>query len=400
MNSISLIKKSNLSENLFRFLFLFCCLFTTLFHGNNAYSQVSPCPNAGCTAKDVTIDSVYLSGANNQPINCNDAQPFALAELHLIVSTNAPRIGISISGTINTTNSIGAVTSSINFGTCFQGVTLTGTYNNLVYKIGSSLQSVQCGAGFSLTNVFTAWAAATGGSLVDFCNNSNQPKCPDIPSKCLYVPGLITVIPIKLDVDFTSTAGVCANNGNALAYIFTPTVNALNIIYPLKYHWVFGDGSTFDATQISATAPKPTAQHTYSAAGNYTVTLTVTDASLPAIVKSIFHNITVISCCNVSPPTTGVNQTVCAQSPIQKLTASATTTAGGTITWYDAATGGNLVADPSLSILGTKTYYAQASVGTCTSPSRTAVTLTINASPAAPTSGGIKLSVRNRLFKH
>ncbi|MES2427562.1 MAG: gliding motility-associated C-terminal domain-containing protein [Bacteroidota bacterium] len=87
-------------------------------------------------------------------------------------------------------------------------------------------------------------------------------------------------------------------------------------------------------------------------------------------------------------PVTGGDQVVCATNPIQTLTAAATTDAGNTITWYDAATGGNIVVAPTLNTVGTKTYYAQSSNGTCTSLTRTAVTLTINASSVAPVSGG------------
>src|SRR4029079_16258822 len=80
---------------------------------------------------------------------------------------------------------------------------------------------------------------------------------------------------------------------------------------------------------------------------------------------------------------TASNQTVCENGDEnQTLTASAT---GGTITWYDAATGGNVVANPVQVGVGTSTYYAESSNGTCSSLTRTAVTLTINAAPSAPT---------------
>ena len=85
-------------------------------------------------------------------------------------------------------------------------------------------------------------------------------------------------------------------------------------------------------------------------------------------------------------PTSGGNQTVCSDgSTTQTLTATAT---GGTITWYTAATGGSLVASPTQVGVGTSTYFAQSSNGTCSSLTRTAVTLTINAAPVAPISGG------------
>jgi len=85
-------------------------------------------------------------------------------------------------------------------------------------------------------------------------------------------------------------------------------------------------------------------------------------------------------------PISGGNQTVCSNgSPTQTLTATAT---GGTITWYTAATGGSVVANPTQTGVGSATYYAQSSNGTCSSLTRTAVTLTINAVPDAPISGG------------
>jgi len=63
------------------------------------------------------------------------------------------------------------------------------------------------------------------------------------------------------------------------------------------------------------------------------------------------------------------------------MTLSVTPSAGASITWYSVATGGtslgtgNSFTTPVLS--SSATYYAQASVGSCTQPSRTAVTATI-----------------------
>jgi gliding motility-associated-like protein len=89
-------------------------------------------------------------------------------------------------------------------------------------------------------------------------------------------------------------------------------------------------------------------------------------------------------------PVSGGDQKECASSPIQTLTATATAESGESIVWYNAATGGNVVVDPSLSSLGTITYYAEAINDTtaCTSSSREAVTLTIDPRPIVPTSGG------------
>jgi hypothetical protein len=89
-------------------------------------------------------------------------------------------------------------------------------------------------------------------------------------------------------------------------------------------------------------------------------------------------------------PISGGDITECEATPLQTLTAAATSPVGSTAVWYDAATGGSIVASPILNSIGTVTYYAESvnSTTNCPSLTRTAVTLTINALPLAPTSGG------------
>ena len=77
--------------------------------------------------------------------------------------------------------------------------------------------------------------------------------------------------------------------------------------------------------------------------------------------------------------------TDCLAKPIPVLTAKVETPPPGvTITWYSAATAGSIIASPTLNAIGTKTYYAEAKLGTCISFARTAVKLTINNAPATP----------------
>ncbi|RXM41518.1 hypothetical protein BOW57_20805, partial [Flavobacterium sp. YO64] len=83
-------------------------------------------------------------------------------------------------------------------------------------------------------------------------------------------------------------------------------------------------------------------------------------------------------------PTAPVNVTVCETGSSQTLTASATVPSGSTIVWYDAASGGNVVSPATLvsTAAATRTLYGQTSNGSCSSLTRTAVVLTINAAPA------------------
>ncbi len=90
---------------------------------------------------------------------------------------------------------------------------------------------------------------------------------------------------------------------------------------------------------------------------------------------------------SIAAPVGGGNQSqaVCPGATIPTLTATATVTTGHTLRWYDAATGGNVVTNPSLSAVGTVTYYAASinNITNCESGTRTAVTLTITSVAAA-----------------
>ena len=90
-------------------------------------------------------------------------------------------------------------------------------------------------------------------------------------------------------------------------------------------------------------------------------------------------------------PVSGGDITECETIVAQNLEATASVSTGQTIVWYDAASGGNVVTDPSLSAAGTATYYAETinDDSGCSSLSRTSVTLTIT-SIAAPTGDAVQ----------
>ncbi|PKH67544.1 hypothetical protein CXF59_06395 [Flavobacterium sp. ALD4] len=139
-----------------------------------------------------------------------------------------------------------------------------------------------------------------------------------------------------------------------------------------------GTASFSDANSGTSTA-------TVDLEGIYAFTWSISNGVCPTSTADIIVEF------NIPPLTpTASDLTECASLPIQTLTAIATSQTGETIVWYDAATGGNVVADPSLSALGTITYYAESAKDStpCVSNSRTAVTLTINPNPIVPVSGG------------
>ncbi len=91
---------------------------------------------------------------------------------------------------------------------------------------------------------------------------------------------------------------------------------------------------------------------------------------------------------NIAAPTSNGDQSACEGQPFPALTV--TVQAGQTVDWYDAALDGNLLLAGSTSFTPTQpgTYYAETRdlVNNCTSLTRTAVTLTVNPSPAATAS--------------
>lgn len=82
-------------------------------------------------------------------------------------------------------------------------------------------------------------------------------------------------------------------------------------------------------------------------------------------------------------PLVALDQTECEMSPLQTLTATAVTAGDTSVVWYDMATAGSVVASPTWNTIGNFTYYAEAVDNTtsCTSTTRTPVTLTLNPAP-------------------
>ncbi|MFN8273377.1 MAG: hypothetical protein U0X58_00665 [Flavobacteriaceae bacterium] len=157
------------------------------------------------------------------------------------------------------------------------------------------------------------------------------------------------------------------------------TLDANNAITPVSGQTVVW----YDAPIGGLVVPTPT----LNTVGTVTYYAEANDGTCPS-----YSRIAVTLTINPAPaaPISTGNITQCEQLPIQTLDANnaITPATGITITWYDAATAGLVVTTPTLNTVGTVTYYAEANDGTCNSLTRTAVTLTINPAPAAPTSTG------------
>ncbi|HEY9170028.1 MAG TPA: hypothetical protein VIN72_11115, partial [Lutibacter sp.] len=135
-------------------------------------------------------------------------------------------------------------------------------------------------------------------------------------------------------------------------------------------------------------------QFTYSpgvlATGTHYYRVKIKNISLLCPTGTFTYSSPAIITVNAAPaaPTSNGDITECEESPIQTLDANDALSSTTGITWYSLASGGVVVTSPTLNTVGTATYYAEYNDGTCSSLTRTAVTLTINAAAVAPISGG------------
>src|SRR5207253_986905 len=151
-----------------------------------------------------------------------------------------------------------------------------------------------------------------------------------------------------------------------------------------------------NSTTLTATAPGGTYEW-YDAATGGTLLMTNARYTTPVLSTTTTYYVqtTTGGCAGPRTAVTVIVNPIPAAPTVANITicdgSAATLTAtapGGTYQWYDAATGGTLLAtgasytSPSLSA-GT-IYYVQTTIAGCTGP-RTAVTVAVNPIPVAPT---------------
>lgn len=172
----------------------------------------------------------------------------------------------------------------------------------------------------------------------------------------------ITVHPLVQAILAPATSTICA--GSSVTF----TQSSLGDL--LTYSWNFGNGNT-------STSAAPPAQ-TYATAGTYTVTLSVTGFCGTSNTTGIIN----VNPIPAAPTVPGA--TICSGTSTT-LTATAP---GPVYQWYNAPAAGTLLqtgASYTTPVLAaTTTYYVQSTALGCISP-RTAVTVTVNPIPVAPT---------------
>ncbi|WP_413998983.1 gliding motility-associated C-terminal domain-containing protein [Flavobacterium sp. W1B] len=338
------------STKLFTFFLIIFSIFTTV-----TLAQTFP-PASSCTSKDLSLAGASLSGGdlcNSCPVATSINRTLTLS---IDNTTGSTRTSFAFWGTLEE--------YSGNDGSLISSTSITGCVGplpgNTITNLASNSITYTCGNILKITNLYLAWTDASPNSTCPLNPSTISPKCGTLPS---------LTINSGVNGEFVTSNPSCFGTADGSINL-TPTGGTS----PYNFSWTATDGGIVPSGQVN------NQNLTNLVAGTYSVTITDTNGC--TIIKSR----TITNPAAPDPPISGGNQTVCTDGTLtQTLTATAT---GGTITWYTAATGGTLVANPTQVGVGTSTYYAQASNGTCSSLIRTAVTLTINTAPSAPISGG------------
>ncbi len=245
--------------------------------------------------------------------------------------------------------SIGSQTNVLCYGNSTGAVTISATGGTTVYQYKLD------GGAYQSSSTFTGLAAGTYTITIKDANECSTTQVVTITQPAAALSASIgSQTNVLCYGKSTGSATASANGGTS----------------PYSYSWTtIPIQAAITATGLSAGTYKVIVTDFNSCKDSTSVIITQPSAPQP-------------------PPISGGNQTECEKLPIQTLTATAT---GGTITWYDSATGGSIVVSPILNSVGSVTYYAESSNGVCSSESRTPVVLTIVAAPAAPVSNGNKI---------
>ena len=178
----------------------------------SAYSQLLPC-KGGCTSNDVQIKRAFVKDAYGNDVTCIIGATPATGYLYLELTTNTPRIGVSVQANIVDANDLSEIYSVV--GECF-GVTLS---SSTIVKFTHPI-TWTCGDPIALKDAFISW----GTGNTNYCTGS-APQCPATPSKCWRQP-----------------------MGEIITIDLTPCTPASITAHPVDRTICAGSGTTFNVT--------------------------------------------------------------------------------------------------------------------------------------------------------
>ncbi len=372
--------------------------------GTVTYYAESVSSGNGCSSATRTAVSLTIEPAPNAPVSGGDITECEQNPIQTLTASATAPAGTTLvwydaafkGNTVAspTLNSVGTITyyaeSQDNSTACpsHTRTAVTLTIESIPVAPTSGGDQTECEQ--NPTQTMTATATAPAGSTVVWY---------DAPSGGSMVanPDLNTVGTITYYAESRTNSSGCVSDTRTAVSL---TMNARpTIAITPNSQTCSADLTTYSVSVdvISGTVTSSEGTVADNGGNNWTISgitsgnnITVTVTDVNACSESIAINAPNCACPTVNAPTSGGDQVQCEQNPIQTLTATAIAPAGASVLWYDAPTGGNTVASPTLNSVGTITYYAESedNVNGCTSATRTPVSLTINGAPNAPVSGG------------
>ncbi|MBS1925527.1 MAG: hypothetical protein JST57_05965, partial [Bacteroidetes bacterium] len=330
------------------------------------------------TAITVNINAIPAAPSVSSPVNyCQNATASALnaTGTNLLWYTTATGGTGSATAPTPSTSTVGSVSYYVSqtVGSC-EGpraaivVTITAVPN--APAATTTINYCQGDAASPLT--------ATGSNLLWYATATGGTGSSTAPTPSTSVIGSTTYY-------VSQTVNNCESPRTAITVNITSTPSAPSVTSPVNYcQNATASPLTATGTNLlwyttatggtgSTTAPTPSTSTVGSV--SYYVSQTQSCGESPRA------EITVIT--NAIPPAPAVSANV---SYCQNATATALTATGTNLLWYTTATGGTGSATaptPSTSNTGNTNYYVSQTVNGCESP-RAMITVTINASPAAP----------------
>jgi hypothetical protein len=318
--------------------------------------------NPGSDLLNFTADQ--LTGASFYSINCGPlipiGTPACITGLTSVCISFCKPGGNKVNYTVTASSIIKGSADIVLRQNCSGTMSVTG-----VSAASVSWRSIFPGA----SNTYNGYLSATSGvtsvtvtpttgapSYIDY-EVSGTGACTGVRRDTIRV---YTVSPMTVAIN-PATPALC----NGASVTLNATVSGGNP--PYLYTWNTGSS----ATNINV-----------SAIGTYSVSVADNTVGCP----SETANVSVISAATPSAPTVPA-VSVCSGSQATITVSSPT----GTHEWFTVASGGTAIGTGNSYTTGTMvsnvTYYVQTTVNGCTS-TRTAVTVTVNAIPAAPTAAG------------
>ncbi len=248
-------------------------LLLVLITATTTFGQTPPLTSCDrCVSQDIKVQKVYLADPAGNPLT-NTCTPGSTVAAQLCVEfsvTAQARYGLYF-----------AFDYTVGSTTYTRSDCYAQTYNQgpftLCYPIAYT-----CGQTVTIRSILLAWGNQRN-DLNTFCTPANIAACNNFTPKC-YSTQVPLVVEAPLIANFTSTAS-CQTGQSAQTVAFSGVASGGTPTY--SYAWDLNGNGTFETTGQNPT-------RTYSAPGNYNVTVRVTDSNGLTDVQS--YSVSVMAC--------------------------------------------------------------------------------------------------------